>query len=118
MLLGETTQHPACFVAVEAAVGFELVTKDPLAGDNVGVGGGTHKIPRVVGEKGTILVSHSRQPVRVFESTTNGLRDWRWSGDGGDVQVETFARTDLAGLTTGDHLTDGRRGRRLWRGRG
>lgn len=50
VLLGETAQHPTCFIAIEATVRFELVTEEPLARDDVGGGGRTHKIPRVVGE--------------------------------------------------------------------
>ena len=39
VLLRETAQYPACFVAVESAVSFEVMTKDPFARDDVGVGG-------------------------------------------------------------------------------
>jgi hypothetical protein len=72
----------------------------------------THKIPRVVGEKSIILVNNSRHPIWVFESTTNGLGDERWSGDGRSVEVEMLARgDDLAKLAAGDHLPPNR-GRR------
>jgi hypothetical protein len=42
LLLRETAKHPACFVAVEGAIGLQLVVKDPLAGDVLAFrGGGT-----------------------------------------------------------------------------
>jgi hypothetical protein len=37
LLLREIAKHPSCFVAVERAIGLQLVAKDPLAGDDVGV---------------------------------------------------------------------------------
>ena len=37
LLLGETAKHPTCFVVVKGAIGLELVAKDPVAGDDVGL---------------------------------------------------------------------------------
>jgi hypothetical protein len=50
LLLRETAKHPACFVAVEGAIGLQLVAKDPLAGDDVGVPRRRNEIPSVVAE--------------------------------------------------------------------
>ena len=38
VFLRESAQHPSSFVAIEGAIRLELVTKDPFAGDDVGVG--------------------------------------------------------------------------------
>jgi hypothetical protein len=47
LLLREAAKHPACFVAVEGAIGLQLVAKDPLAGDDVGVPRRRHEIPSI-----------------------------------------------------------------------
>jgi hypothetical protein len=54
LLLRETAKHPACFVAVEGAIGLQLVAKYPLVGDDVGVPRRRHEIPSVVAEESTI----------------------------------------------------------------
>jgi hypothetical protein len=72
LLLREAAKHPACFVAVERAIGLQLVAKDPLAGDDVGIPRRRHKIPSVVAEENMILLSHSLEPVGILERRTCG----------------------------------------------
>jgi hypothetical protein len=52
LLLRETVKHPTYFVAVERAIGLQLVAKD--AGDEVGVPRRRHEIPSVVTKESTI----------------------------------------------------------------
>jgi hypothetical protein len=59
LLLREAAKHPTCFVAVEGAIGLQLVAKDPLAGDDVGIPRRRHEIPSVIAEESTILLGHS-----------------------------------------------------------
>jgi hypothetical protein len=40
--LGEATKNLACLAPGQGAIGVELVTKDPLAGDHVGAGRARH----------------------------------------------------------------------------
>jgi hypothetical protein len=72
LLLRETAKHPACFVAVEGAIGLQLMVKYPLAGDVVGVPRRRHEIPSVVAEESTILLGHSLKPVGILERRTCG----------------------------------------------
>jgi hypothetical protein len=72
LLLRETAKHPACFVAVEGAIGLQLVAKDPLAGDDVGILRRRHEIPSVIAEESTILLGHSLEPVGILERRTCG----------------------------------------------
>jgi hypothetical protein len=69
-LLRETVKHPACFVAVERAIMLQLVVKDPLAEDNVGIMRRRHKIPSVIAEESMILLGHSLKPVGILERHT------------------------------------------------
>jgi hypothetical protein len=119
VFLRETAQDPTGFIAVKRTIRLELVPKNPFAGDDVGVGGREHKISRVVGEKTAILISHGRELVRVFESTSNGLRNRRRSSGGGNVEIETLARADdLVGLSSSHHLSSWSDRSRRGRGRG
>jgi hypothetical protein len=77
LLLRETAKHPTCFVAVERAIGLQLVAKDPLAKDDVGVPRRRHEIPSVVAEDNTILHDHSLKPVGILEHRTCGGGNWR-----------------------------------------
>jgi hypothetical protein len=99
MLLRETMQHPAGFVVVEGAVGIELMTKDPLAEEDVGVSGSTHKIPSVTDEEISILVGHGSETVQVSGSTTNRLGKRRgcrvWGGNSIDVEVEMILISNI-----------------------
>jgi hypothetical protein len=61
LLLRETAKHPVCFVAVERAIGLQLVPKDQLAKDDVGVPRRRHKIPSVVAEESAILLGHTSE---------------------------------------------------------
>jgi len=54
----------------------KLVTKNPLAGDDVGAEGTWNKVPRVVGEQGTILF-HRSAPIGIGEGAAIGLRNRR-----------------------------------------
>jgi hypothetical protein len=72
LLLRETAKHLACFVAVEGAIGLQLVAKYPLAGHDVGVPRRRHEIPSVVAEESTILLGHSLEPVGILERRTCG----------------------------------------------
>jgi hypothetical protein len=72
LLLRETMKHPACFVAVERAIGLQLVVKDPLAGDNVAILRRRHEIPSVITEESMILLGHSLEPVGILELRTCG----------------------------------------------
>ena len=47
--LSETAKHPPCFIAVKRAIRLELMTKNPLAGDEVDARGARHQSPGVVG---------------------------------------------------------------------
>jgi hypothetical protein len=72
LLLREIMKHPACFVAVERAIGLQLVAKDPLARDDVGVPRRRHKIPSVIVEERTIVLGHSLEPIGILECRTCG----------------------------------------------
>jgi hypothetical protein len=106
VFLRETAQDPTDFIVVKRTIRLELVLKNPFASDNVGVGSREHKSPRVVGEESAILISHGREPVRVFESTSNGLQNRRGSSGRGNMEVETLAwADDLASLSSSHHLS-------------
>jgi hypothetical protein len=72
LLLRETAKHPTCFVAVERAIGLQLVAKDPLPGNDVGVPRRRHEILSVIAEETTILLGHSLEPVGILEHRTCG----------------------------------------------
>jgi hypothetical protein len=77
--LGEAPKDPTGLVAIEGASRCQLVAKEPLAGDHVGVGRTWYQVLGVVGQQGRVLLLHSLTPVRVSEGGTNG-------GDRGGVQ--------------------------------
>jgi hypothetical protein len=70
LLLRETVKHPTCFVAIKRAIGLQLVAKDPLAEDDVGILRRRHEIPSVITKESTILLGHSLEPVRILERRT------------------------------------------------
>ena len=80
-LLRETSKHPMSFIAIEGAIGLELVAKNPLAGDVVSIPRRRHKIPSVVAEESAVLRSHSIEPVGILESCTGGGGDRRVPAD-------------------------------------
>jgi hypothetical protein len=51
LLLGETAKHPTCFVAVEGAIGLQLVAKDRLAKDDDSVPRRRYKVQSVVARR-------------------------------------------------------------------
>lgn len=106
--LGETTKHPTGLVTIQAAVGMELVSKNPLAYDDVGAGRRRNVIPRVVCQQRRVLLLHGVAPVGVGEGGTVGARDW---GQDGGVKVHASDGNPDAGLASGDHavvIVDGR----------
>jgi hypothetical protein len=62
LLVRESAKNPACFLAVERATGLQLVAKDPLAGDDVGVPRRSNEIPSVIAEESTILLGLKQAP--------------------------------------------------------
>ena len=56
--LREPTDHPPCLIALQAPVGLELVTKKPLAGDDVGSRRSRNKTPCPVLHQRRILNLH------------------------------------------------------------
>jgi hypothetical protein len=109
LLLRETTKHPACFVAVEGAIGLQLVVKDPLAGDDVGILRRRHEIPSVVAKESTILLGHSLEPVGILERRTCGGGNRRVHVDR-SMQVKPLMGRDMyAGGATRAMHGQGRR---------
>jgi hypothetical protein len=70
--LGEAPKDPTSLVAVEGAVRGQLVAKESLAGDHVGVWSTRHQVPGVVDQQGHVLLLHSTTPVWVSEGGANG----------------------------------------------
>jgi hypothetical protein len=94
LLLRETAKHPACFVAVERAIGLQLVAKDPLARDDVGLLRRRHEIPSIITEESTILLGHSLEPVGILECRTCGGGNWRVPVDR-RTQVKAITGRDM-----------------------
>jgi hypothetical protein len=114
LLLREATKHPACFIAVERAIGLQLVSEDPLSGDDVGIPRRRHEIPSVVSEESTILLGHSLEPVEILERRTCGGGNRRVPIDRNmQVKLLTGRDMDAGGAARAMH---GRRGRRMRRG--
>jgi hypothetical protein len=94
LLLRETAKHPTCFVAVERAIELQLVAKDPLPGNDVGVPRRRHEIPSVVAEESTILLGHSLEPVGILERHTCGGGNRRVPVDR-NMQVKPLTGRDM-----------------------
>jgi hypothetical protein len=94
LLLREIAKHPACFVAVEGAIGLQLVAKDPLAGHDVGVPRRRHEILSVVSEESTIILGHSLEPVGILERRTCGGGNQRVPVDR-SMQVKPLTGRDM-----------------------
>ena len=75
--LSEATNDPARFVAIKGTIRTELVFKDPLLSNHVGVPGTGNKLPRPVVQQGVKLLLHRSHPERVMKSGTNGGWQWR-----------------------------------------
>jgi hypothetical protein len=106
LLLRETTKHPACLVAVERAIGLQLVAKDPLPGNDVGVPRRRYEIPSVIADESTILLGHSLEPVGILERHTCGEGNRRVPIDR-NMQVKPLTGRDMdAGGAT--HAMHGR----------
>jgi hypothetical protein len=93
LLLRETAKHPTCFIAVERTIGLQLVVKDPLAEDNVGVPRRRHEIPSVVAEESMILLGHNLKPVEILERRTYGEGNWRVPVDRRNRKIRKVIRT-------------------------
>src|SRR3954468_12003317 len=76
--LSEATNDPARFVAIKGAIRTELVFKDPLPGNHVGVLGTGNKLPCPVAQQGIKLLLHRSHPERVTKSGSNGGQQRRW----------------------------------------
>lgn len=70
-LLSETPKNPSGLVPLQRAI--DLMSEDPLGGDNVTISGKRHQVPSVVGEKHLILL-HSTSLVRISKCATDGIR--------------------------------------------
>jgi hypothetical protein len=90
--LGEAPKDPAGLVAVEGAIQSQLVAKEPLAGDHIGVGWTWHQVPSVVGQQGRVLL-HGPTSVRVGEGGAHGGGTGEASGG---VVVVSAARISLS----------------------
>jgi hypothetical protein len=55
-MLSEASKDTIGPVLIQSTICLELVTKDPLAGDHVGVRRTLHQVPGVVGQQGRILL--------------------------------------------------------------
>ena len=88
----EAAAYPTSFIAIEGAIGLELVAKNPLAGDDVSIPRRRHKIPSVVAEESAVLRSHSIEPVGILDSGTGGGGNRGVPADRGNMQVKPLAR--------------------------
>jgi hypothetical protein len=71
--LSETTKDPMRLVPLERPIRLEFVLEDPLASDNIRPRRSRHEIPGVVCQKSTVFLFHSRSPIGIGQSTTEGL---------------------------------------------
>jgi hypothetical protein len=100
--LGEAPKDPAGLVAVEGAIRSQLVAKQPLVGDPIGVGWTRHQVPGVVGQQGRVLL-HGPTPVWVSEGGANGGGDQggvQWSSGRISGQDQPFDRPKNTGGAT------------------
>ena len=63
--LPKASNHPASFVALESAIRSSLVTKDPLARDNIGMGWPRNELPGTVPLERIKLFLHRSEPMRI-----------------------------------------------------
>lgn len=98
--LRETAKYPASLVAVQTAIGMELMSKNPLAGDNVGAWWRRDKIPSAVGHQRRVLLLYGVSPVGVSERDTVGARDRR---QGSGLKVHTCSGYPYTSLASGGH---------------
>ena len=75
--LSEATNDPSRFVAIKGTIRTELVFKDPLPSNHVGVPGTGNKLPRPVAQQSVKLLLHRSHPERVTKSGSNGGRQRR-----------------------------------------
>jgi hypothetical protein len=94
LVLRETTKHPACFVAVERAIGLQLVPKDPLAEDDFGILRRRHEISSAIAKESTILLGHSLEPVGILECRMCGGGNQRVHVDR-SMQVKLLTGRDM-----------------------
>ena len=70
--LSEATNDPMCFVENKGTIRTELVFKDPLHGNHIGMPWTGNKLPRPVVQQGAKLLLHRGHPERVTKSGSNG----------------------------------------------
>jgi hypothetical protein len=92
---------------VERAIGLQLVAKDPLVGDDIGIPWRRNKIPSVIVEESTILLSHILEQVGMLERRTCG---------GGNRQVPVDRSMQVKPLMRRDMYVEG--AARVMHGRG
>jgi hypothetical protein len=85
-MLGEAAENPACLASSQGAIGVELVTKDPLAGDHVGARRARHERLGAVVDEGLVLIGHSSAPERILKSLASRGRHGIDGVRGGEVE--------------------------------
>jgi hypothetical protein len=83
-LLVETLGDEACFVAINGAISFAFKAENPLAANNVHVGGLRNESPSAVAEEGIKLNVHGITPGRVLGGSRIGGRFNVIGASGGD----------------------------------
>jgi hypothetical protein len=73
--LCEATKNPPRFVSVKGAIGMELVPKNPLSSNNVGLNWALDKIPGLICIKSSTFFFHCLAPIGVCQSITVGTRN-------------------------------------------
>jgi hypothetical protein len=70
--LTEALDHPARLVALECTIGVQLVLEHPLASDDVGARKARNELPSLVPLQSIKPFLHSRTPLRIAQSSSNG----------------------------------------------
>lgn len=96
----EPAKDPPSLVAVEGAVGLQLVLEDPLASHHIDVGRTRNKLPCASGEESGKLLFHGGAPVRISESSP--VHPWE-QREGVDVEVEPVGCLANAMLAASSH---------------
>jgi hypothetical protein len=63
--LSEAADDPTCIVSVQRAISMKFMFENPLAGDNISLGGARNKIPSVVRHESSIFFFHGMTPERI-----------------------------------------------------
>ena len=70
--LAKAAYNPARLVALKRTVRASLVSKDPLARDDIGMRRARDKLPRAVALQGIELLAHGGKPVRIPKGGASG----------------------------------------------